>query len=185
MIASGSAPVPQRPKTERKNQTLDPEPARRDITITRVTSQRQSTHWAKARPTPYPRSILRYGLLVGSGITVRVMQWCCWGGLNSRPRHYQSKGSTAGTPSIATILGDGRVTFALDPRQTQTVRSSGFGVFLLKVLWSNKIAKCDLPRTYRPAGMKIQQGRIDTADCFSNCTTDGNLTELRTAHTWF
>ena len=39
MTASASAPVPQRPKTERKNQPLDPKPATRDITTTRVKSQ--------------------------------------------------------------------------------------------------------------------------------------------------
>ena len=27
---------------------------------------------------------------------LRVMPWCCWGGLNSRPRCYQSKGNIAG-----------------------------------------------------------------------------------------
>jgi hypothetical protein len=36
--------VPQRPKTERKNQPLDPKPATRDITTNWVTSQRQSTN---------------------------------------------------------------------------------------------------------------------------------------------
>jgi hypothetical protein len=106
----------------------------------------------KAQPTADPRDHLRYGLPAGSGFTLRVKLWCCWGGLNSRPRHYQSKGSTAGSQAFPTVLGDGGCVLALDPRQTQTVRSSGFSVFLLKVLWSNKIGKSDLRRTYgRPA----------------------------------
>ena len=41
-----------------------------------------------------------------------------------------------------------RLCFAKDPHQTQTVRSCSLRVFLLKVLWSNRIAKSDLRRTY-------------------------------------
>ena len=77
-----------------------------------------------------------------------LKEWCCWGGLNSRPRHYQSKGRTAGSPAFPSVFDDDVCDFVKDPRQTQTVRSSGFRVFLLKVLWSNKIGKSDLRRTY-------------------------------------
>ena len=45
----------------------------------------------------------------------------------------------------------------MDPRQTQTVQSCRFGVFLLTVLWSNKIAKSDLRRTYETTGRNRYQ----------------------------
>ena len=109
-------------------------------------------HNPKARPTADPRSVLFYGLPAGSGFTLKIMLWCCWGGLNSRPRHYQSKGSTAGYPAFPLVLGDCGCAFAKNPRQTQTVRRCRFGVFLLKVLWSNKIGKTDLRRTYGTVG---------------------------------
>ncbi len=51
------------------------------------------------------------------------------------------------------FLDDCGWTFAKDPRQTQTVQSSGLSVFLLKVLWSNGNRKSDLRWTYGlPAG---------------------------------
>ena len=75
-------------------------------------------------------------------------EWCCWGGLNSRPRHYQSKGSTVGSLAFSSVFGDDVCDFVKDPRQTQTVRSCHFGVFIQKALWSKKIAKSDLRWTY-------------------------------------
>ena len=111
-----------------------------------------ANHKPKARPTADPRSVLFYGLPAGSGFTLKVMLWCCWGGLNSRPRHYQSKGGTAGGQAFPPVLGYRGYAFAVDPRHTQTVRSSGFGVFLLKVLWSIRIGKSDLRRTYGTVG---------------------------------
>jgi len=58
----------------------------------------------------------------------------------------------AGTQAFVSALNDCGWTFDKDPRQTQTVRSCRFGVFLTKVLWSNKIGKSDLRRTYGTAG---------------------------------
>jgi hypothetical protein len=49
-------------------------------------------------------------------------------------------------------LDDRGCALAVDPRQTQTVRGSGFSVFLLKVFWSNRIGKSDLRQTYGTAG---------------------------------
>ena len=102
----------------------------------------------KAPPTTDPRSKLLYALPQGSEFTLRVMVWCCWGGLNSRPRHYQSKGRTTRKYGYLRFSGNRTWAFANDPRQTQTVRSCCLGGFLLKVLWSNKIGKSDLRRTY-------------------------------------
>ena len=42
-----------------------------------------ANHKPKAPPTTDPRGVLFYGLPVGSGFTLRVMLWCCRGGLNS------------------------------------------------------------------------------------------------------
>lgn len=53
------------------------------------------------------------------------------------------------------VLDDRGYAFAVDPRQTQTVRSSGFSVFLLKVLWSNKIGNSYLSWTYGTAGREL------------------------------
>lgn len=122
----------------------------RQINVTFRIASTYTNHSPKARPTAYPRSLLRYGLPAGNGFILRVKRCCYWGGLNSRPCHYQSKGSTAGSPVIPSVLSDCNCVFAVDPHQTQTVRSCGFGVFLLKVLWFNKIGKSDLRRTYGP-----------------------------------
>ena len=107
----------------------------------------------KAPPTTDPRGWLLYDLPVGSGFTLRVKVWCCWGGLNSRPRHYQSKGRTTRKYGYLRFSGNRTWAFANDPRQTQTVRSCCLGGFLLKVLWSNEIGKSDLRRTYGPLVM--------------------------------
>ena len=79
-------------------------------------------------------------------------EWCCWGGLNSRPRHYQSKGSNGGTAGLLRVLNQCGCAFANNPRQTQTVRSCSLRVSLLKVLWSNRIEKSDLRWTFGTAG---------------------------------
>ena len=51
--------------------------------------------------------------------------------------------------------------FGNNPRQTQTVQLSSFDVFLLKVLWSNKIGKSDLRRTYG----RLRMSTVSSALC--------------------
>lgn len=69
-------------------------------------------------------------------------------GVNSGPLHYQSNGRTAGTHGLAMVSDNCGCAITDVPRHTQTVRRSRPLVFLSKVLWSNKVAKSDLRRTY-------------------------------------
>ena len=63
----------------------------------------------------------------------------------------------AGSPAFRTVSNDRGCAFAVTPGKTQIVRSYKFGVFQFKVLWSNKIGKNDLRRTYGRAVSSFYQ----------------------------